>query len=98
MNTRFVCEEHAPKPNAKFLKMKPEELVGKFVKICFDTRLTFRGRPMLEHMWVLTTGHDEKNDRYVGVLNNHPVLSGHLIAGDIVHFKNEDIEDLFVQN
>ena len=91
VNIKFVCSEHATKPNPRFTKKGAASFVGKFVKKGFDVQHPETNQPMTEHMWVKVTG--VKNGDLVGELNNDPVGFTPLKCDDVVTVKLSEIEE-----
>lgn len=90
-NIRGVCDAHAPKPNPKFAKLKPEEFMGKWVKKSFEVNKGHPKMPQLEHIWVKITA--VKAGGLVGTLANQPLFIDKKF-GDEVSVQVAEIEDL----
>lgn len=90
-NVGIVCPEHAPKPNAKYADLEPEDLLGYFAKLGFKGKDP-AGRERIEHMWVLVT--EVRGRELVGELDNVPILEMEYECGDIVGFEIGEIEDV----
>ena len=69
-NITFMCDRHAPKPDKELAKLKPEELVGKFVKAAFRA-IDPNGKPRLKHRWVKVESVKEDGSLF-GTLDNDP--------------------------
>lgn len=94
-NFGYVCKKHAPKPNPIYTTVKPDEFIGKYVKLGFDTGLP-EGLPQLEHMWVfvLALAPPETDCQLMGNLNNDPQWIPGLKDGARVLFTLNEIEDV----
>lgn len=90
-NIGIVCEKHGPKPDPKLAKMKPEELVGCFVKKAFQV-MRPDGQPLLEHMWVQVKLVDR--GELVGKLDSDPQLITSLQCGDTVRVRMNELEEM----
>lgn len=90
-NLRGFCEAHAPKPNPKLAKLKPEEFIGKWVKKAFSVNKGNPRLPQVEHIWVKITGTGP--DGLVGTLANRPLFIKKNF-GDEVTVQVTEIEDL----
>ena len=87
-NIGFVCDEHAPKPDPRYLELPPTYFIGKHVKLAFQTG------GAIEHMWVKVQSLCEDDEELVGMLDNDPVDVDYT-HGDFVAFNRDVIEDVF---
>ena len=103
-NISLVCKDHAPKPG-KYRDGKPEDFVGKMVKLGFTGTNPHTGKVSLEHMWVRVS-EALQPDKYqagdwlfqqelIGSLDNDPVFEMEYQCGDNIAFKIEEIEDVY---
>lgn len=90
-NLRGVCAVHAPKPDPKFAKLKPEEFVGKWVKKAFEVNKEHPKMPQIEHIWVKITA--VKAGGLIGTLANQPLFINKKF-GDKVSVQVTEIEAL----
>jgi hypothetical protein len=92
-NMRFVCEQHAPKPDKRWLKMPVKFYIGKNVKCGFPNKAGG-----LEHMWVLIKG--TRRGLLWGCLDNDPLtdLITPLVDGDECEVKLSEIEAVIDEN
>jgi len=51
-NIQFVCDDHAPSPDALLANEPPESFVGAFVKVAFYAVNPYTGGDTKEHLWV----------------------------------------------
>lgn len=86
-NIAWVCEEHAPRPQAQFAQRAPSDFIGAFVKRAFSIRRS-AGR---EHMWVIVTG-VTADGHLAGVLDNDPVSDVGVACGAVVVVRLDEIE------
>ena len=82
-----TCEEHASRPQAKYLTMPDERFVSNFVYRSFDVKDSHRK----EHCWIYVTAIVSPGF-FVGRLNNDPVEDIGFCCGQLVSVQKEQIE------
>jgi len=71
--------------------LKPEDLIGAFVKLAF-----LAARDRREYMWVMVQGVGEQED-LLGELNNDPVVATAWTCGDKLEFMMDEIIEILVE-
>lgn len=105
-NFRLICDDCGPKGNnPEFLSKNPEEFIGCYVKVAFNTSdppedlAEDLNWPSKEHAWVMVTdlGSDRGfDDELVGVIDNYLRFVEGFEYGDFVAFDRGEIEELMV--
>lgn len=90
---RDVCHACAPKPLGLTKEEMPlEQLIGRFVKLGFETNIPEDKGPTMEHIWVKVEG--VIGDVLTGKINSNPVVIDYE-CDDQVEFGLGEIEDIF---
>lgn len=87
-NVGRVCDKHKPKPDPRFLSIPPEDFLGLYCKLRFESP---DGKG--EYMWVLVVDLAQMNEdeELRGVLCNTPVVIDSIAMGDMVEFSRKEI-------
>lgn len=97
-NIQGVCDEHAPKPQARWAKKDPSFFKGKWVKKGFETSPkpvnapAHYPWPSVEHMWVKVLRTNK--GKIVGTLANQPMFVLDMKFGQEVTLSVHEIEDV----
>lgn len=100
-NMGIVCDEHAPKPDPRYLELPLEWFLGRraFAKLGFDSceeakEALGKRCPPKEHMWVEVVGRAEhESEEFRGKIANDPrFTTGE--CGDLVEFSRVEVEDV----